>query len=433
MGEFSSAKFIATLQTTTRKGWPDESVLRRLRKDRVRRKLNLEAPAPKPELERDAWDFLSRKNLLPPTREYDAWLHYEFARSYRPVVDAVRALKRGAAKREDVPSMAWYLHSQFPEFPDTPWVRIPPNLREARLKVHAEELRESSPPKHRPLVFTPFREFMEDVRPDQDIYNQWNPEDDRYVVVEINPAEKDPALVKEFKARLKAHRERLDVANPVAREWNPEDTRYVVVEINFAEEDKPIVKEFEARLRAYRERLKKRFNKVVEVRKATGGDKTKEEYEQISLNQCFFPRKRRRQVGKGSQLVQVASYMKQLGALRLMHHYQNDWQIAERATARHLPPVHKKGEKNPQDQELYSERKSWTRSQNEAAEMMLRLSRYWKHNHYFVSLLEPEQFLETFNLRWLASVKQPDWLRAAIRNMLKNEVVVISKTTPSTL
>ena len=129
--------------------------------------------------------------------------------------------------------------------------------------------------------------------------------------------------------------------------------------------------------------------------------------------------------------------MKQLGALRLMHHYQNDWEEAERATARHLPPVHKKGEKNLQNEGLYSERKSWARSQNEAAEMMLRLSRYWKHNHYFVSLLEPEQFLETFNLRWLASVfftadKQPDWLRSARRNLLKNEVVVISKTTLST-
>src|SRR5439155_17815135 len=107
-------------------------------------------------------------------------------------------------------------------FPDTPWVRIPANFREARLKANAEEFRESSPPKDRPLVFTPFREFMEDVLPERGIDSRSNPEDNRYVVVEISFAAEDPAIVGEFKARLKAY-----------REW-----------------------------------LKKRFNKMVEVRKA---------------------------------------------------------------------------------------------------------------------------------------------------------------------
>src|SRR5260370_41799180 len=86
--------------------------------------------------------------------------------------------------------------------------------------------------------------------------------------------------------------------------------------------------------------------------------KPKVSYEKINLNECFFSHNRRRQVGKGSKMRQINSYMKQLGALRLLHHYQGDWLEAEMATG------------------LYSDRKSWDRSEKEAAELMLRLSRY---------------------------------------------------------
>jgi hypothetical protein len=294
--------------------------------------LPIPSKAEPPSLSRDDFDFFSRPELVPKEDQFDAWLCYEFGRSYGPLVKAVRSVQP-KAKTGVFQNAAWTLAHDFPEFPETPWVRIPNSKRQAWLAACQKEMDEGPAAGSRALHFTPLREFMCDVLPEL------------------------------YAGEL-------------------ERNRWVVLNINFAAQDEEIVSRFQAELQAYRKVLIKRFDKAVEAR-CKDFDSTGKNV--INHSDYFRPRKQRGAVGRGSKLGQLKSLMKRLAALRLMHHYGNKWVEAEVASAYY----------NPKGKALYTEERSWRRSQREAAALMLRFAHYWKQGGLFVTILDHAQFRGT--------------------------------------
>jgi hypothetical protein len=80
-------------------------------------------------------------NLEKTAREIPDWqllmmLHYEYARSYKPIIDEVTQLRRKLpSDRATLPvsPFARFLFKSFPEFPSTSWAKINPALREEKL------------------------------------------------------------------------------------------------------------------------------------------------------------------------------------------------------------------------------------------------------------------------------------------------------------
>ncbi|MEQ2007574.1 MAG: hypothetical protein ABMA26_12315 [Limisphaerales bacterium] len=77
--------------------------------------------------------------------ELNVWLNYEFARSYRPMVQWVQDLRVTKMRkthqvgelptnRREPPRFATFLTKRFPEFPRQPWLKIPPSVRATRLE-----------------------------------------------------------------------------------------------------------------------------------------------------------------------------------------------------------------------------------------------------------------------------------------------------------
>lgn len=82
----------------------------------------------------EEWDFTSAAIVKPPTWQWNDWLDYEYARSCRPIVQAVHELRnRKPPDREcgslpqnpKFPRHAVYLAHHYPDFLRTPWLNLP--------------------------------------------------------------------------------------------------------------------------------------------------------------------------------------------------------------------------------------------------------------------------------------------------------------------
>ena len=73
-----------------------------------------------PRLDPALWDFFSDTKRISGDHQLLPWLHYEYARSYRPVVEAVQRIRNHPADPEPTFAFAKMLAKRFPEFPDIP-------------------------------------------------------------------------------------------------------------------------------------------------------------------------------------------------------------------------------------------------------------------------------------------------------------------------
>jgi hypothetical protein len=270
----------------------------------------------------DLWDFVSARVSLPPAEQLYAWLNYEYARSYRPMVEAVQSIRE---KRQADPHFAFarMLARHFPEFPGTPWSSIPAGIRADRLAAVAKLAVEDPSPTHdHPARLMTLSEFNATVLPET-----------------------------------------------VISEDTPQANRFFVVEVDFQAKGEAITAEFLRQIEVARAKLIHEFDRQFNVSGKT-----------LNVNEYFKPKKPRHQKGRGSEKAQIMSYMKQLGALRLMSHFKHKWEDAESSSLC--------GNGKP----LFSERKSWLRAQSEAAYLLLRLKLHWTRSSEFASVLQPSLF-----------------------------------------
>jgi hypothetical protein len=99
------------------------------------------ARSKKTPLSRDEWDFTGPQICKPPLSQWNDWLNYEYARSCRPIVQAVLDLRsRKINEREwgslpppvNFPRHAVYLADNYPGFPLKPWLTLPASQRNIR-------------------------------------------------------------------------------------------------------------------------------------------------------------------------------------------------------------------------------------------------------------------------------------------------------------
>ena len=288
-----------------------------------------------PRLDPALWDFFSDTKRISGDHQLLPWLHYEYARSYRPVVEAVQRIRNHPADPEPTFAFAKMLAKRFPEFPATPWLAISNSRRERRLadlrklEVESPTLTPGSPVR----LYT-LKEFYERILPET------------YV--------SDSA---------------------------PDGRRFFVAEVCFDATGPVIAADFQTRFEQMRADLIREFDQRVTVPRA--GQAGGEHHLQWKESNYFQPKHQRRQVGRGSKPAQIKSFLRALGGMRLMAFCRGNWENAE-AASRLLNGEY-----------LFSERKSWNRAQQEAGLLLLRLRLLWRWNAGFEDVLDYPQFAHT--------------------------------------
>lgn len=165
-------------------------------------------PADKPPLPRDLWDFTSPGTERPPDDPLSAWVHYEYARTYWPMVAEVRQLRKHPRRLPEF-AFAKTLARHFPEFPEQPWVRISVGERVRRLaELDALVVPDPSPTPKRPVRLMDLREFSEEVLPDT-VLSEDSPAARRFWVVEVCYQAEDEVIAGEFGRQFSEARQQL--------------------------------------------------------------------------------------------------------------------------------------------------------------------------------------------------------------------------------
>lgn len=165
-------------------------------------------PADKPPLPRELWDFTSPGTERPPDDQLSAWVHYEYARTYWPMVAEVRQL-RNHPRRVPEFAFAKTLARHFPEFPEQPWLRISVGERVRRLaELDALVVPDPSPTPKRPVRLMDLREFSEEVLPDT-VLSEDSPAARRFWVVEVCYQAEDEVIAGEFGRQFSEARQQL--------------------------------------------------------------------------------------------------------------------------------------------------------------------------------------------------------------------------------
>ena len=218
----------------------------------------------------EEWDFTGDKIDKPPLWQWNDWLNYEYARSCRPIVEAVIELRaRKIPEREagsfpppeKYPRHAVYLADNYPDFPLKPWLKLTAAHRNIRNGTGDH-------------VGGPFEEEALEIL-------------DTF----------------EFEYRIATGDIWLD-------SQNISDQKYSVFKIDFLRDKKLIEKKFRLWLkRRQTEYLKMR---TVAIEK---------------LSQAAIPPKRKKEVHSGQAKNQrnYTAAFKQLAALRLLEHFQYDY------------------------------------------------------------------------------------------------------------
>jgi hypothetical protein len=221
-------------------------------------------------LPREEWDFFSKKSSIPDVREWNAWLNYEYARSCRPILEAVRQVRGGKPPAAPDYRFAVFLEKQFPEFPKTPWLEISPARR--------GDLRAKG------------------IIPENDPFEDRKP----FLVYDAN----------DFVCSVME--ESVSLTNSIHGD------QFSVFEIDFAFENRVLTQAFAAWLDLRREFLFKKYDQQIELR--SGGT--------FNPKFAFEPRPFRRRPGQAKNKRQYKNYLSRLAALRLVAFHGN-WLKAE--------------------------------------------------------------------------------------------------------
>src|SRR5689334_14001851 len=89
--------------------------------------------------DRDDFQIALKKDFQPSewalvSEEVNAWLNYEYARSYGPLMREVLKLRNPKNRSKHEYYFAKYLAKNFPEFPKESWQSINPAIRRNRLQ-----------------------------------------------------------------------------------------------------------------------------------------------------------------------------------------------------------------------------------------------------------------------------------------------------------
>jgi hypothetical protein len=165
----------------------------------------------KESLPHDEWD-LQRSKDLPPEWQWHDWLNYEFARSCRPMVEAVRTIRgRQIPEREagtfppaeKFPRHAVYLANTYPEFPKIPWRKLSWESRATRSK-HNDQVGDP----FEQQAFQPWDAFkFQDIIQTGDLWLQEDRlEDQKYAVFKIDYLRSQDLIMKQFRHWLEKRR-----------------------------------------------------------------------------------------------------------------------------------------------------------------------------------------------------------------------------------
>ncbi len=170
--------------------------------------MNLNRARPKTEkLPNREWDFFSDSKQIPQVYEWNAWLNYEYARSCRPIVEAVRQI-RGDQVMEKAPyRFAVFLAKNFPEFPVMPWLKMSAarrgQLRDDGIIPKIDPFEERLP-----LLVHDIDEFVRDLE-NGDRVLTGSLMDQRFSVIEINFNSEDHQIRRAFAEWLEQRRKAL--------------------------------------------------------------------------------------------------------------------------------------------------------------------------------------------------------------------------------
>ena len=225
------------------------------------------------QLPESEWNFFGPSIRPPLAWQMNHWLNYEYARSYRPIVQAVLQLRKQQPEpretgqlspRSAVPRFAAYLAGTHPEFPARPWLELTEKERRRRLQEAAAGF--------------PDDPFEDDVINVHDAFLFTNQ-------VALGDISLDPLRV--------------------------EDQKFAVLEIDFTKGSKTIVNRFRQWLENRRQELVKKYENQYAQRHGL----------RISLAGHFISARGQGNVGQRNNKRQYETALKRLAGLRLLEHY----------------------------------------------------------------------------------------------------------------
>ena len=159
-------------------------------------------------LPREEWEFVGPGTGRIPTWQWNEWLDYEYARSCRPIVEAVLKLRsRKITPREagtwpasaEFPRHAAYLAKRYQDFPRKPWLSLPATQRNRQ----SDTLNHVGGPFETDtlMALDPF-DFAEDIAWGDLWLNRRNVADHKYSVFKIDFLRDKRLIVKKFSAWL---------------------------------------------------------------------------------------------------------------------------------------------------------------------------------------------------------------------------------------
>ena len=243
-------------------------------------------------------------------------LHYEYARCYHPVIQAVKLLReagrRNTFKTTVAPRIVKDLALHYPEFPHQPWVRLGEQCRADRLgKIGITE--------------------KSDLYPQKPAWQAWgffDPEADRL------------------------REELLQLAAEACGHFK----------IDFSQEDRVIREQFAKWLVDRRQELLRKYDRVTNLRTPRRHGKGST----INDNEIFVAEKTPRPKGRENKKRKCQDFLKSLGGLRALRYCDGDFSEAEKAT-----PL-------DADNCLYNNEASWHRAEIQAGLMMQQLAIAWE-------------------------------------------------------
>lgn len=166
------------------------------------------------------WKFPNGTDAKVPDWELDAWLNYEYARSYRPMVRSVLMLR---ARREHIrthpegnrpsmpnrlPAFAQFLQDAFPEFPKVAWLSIPEATRHERMRRAGID-EHTSPFGKSTVEVLDLDLFTREIAFWERDYQFGNLDDERMLLLKIDYRHSPDQILRRITAILKQRRQHL--------------------------------------------------------------------------------------------------------------------------------------------------------------------------------------------------------------------------------
>jgi len=180
----------------------------------------------------DEWDFTSLRIKQPPLWQWNDWLNYEYARSCLPLVTAVVELRQRTVEERECgswppspkhPRHAVYLAANYPEFPRTPWLKLPTARRDMQ-KSAVDQI--GGPFEENALEVVDTFDFIHRIATGDLWLDEQNQADQKYSFFKIDFPREEKLIIKKFGLWL-ARRRREYFQAKTAAAMPPKQTKEV--------------------------------------------------------------------------------------------------------------------------------------------------------------------------------------------------------------